>query len=62
MSQSTTPFKKRIALAFDFDESLAPPTSRHVFDHFGGYYDDYNERRMRPLIEVHDWEAPLACG
>lgn len=60
MAQSTTTFHNRIILAFDFDETLAPSTFERVMEYCGYDPDTFDEEEIKPLIEEHMWEKPLA--
>lgn len=60
MAQATTAFYNRIALAFDFDETLAPPTFPRVLEHCGYDPDSFHAEHVDSLIEEHHWEKQLA--
>lgn len=60
MTQPTVGYVPRIALAFDFDETLAPSTYPRVLEHCGFDPDVFVAERVMPLIEDHMWETPLA--
>lgn len=60
MTRATTAFHNRIVLAFDFDETLAPSTFEHVLEYCGYDPDSFDREHIRPLIEEHAWEKPLA--
>lgn len=60
MTRATVPFVNRIALAFDFDETLAPSTYPKVLEHCGFDPEAFVEERVLPLIRDHMWEKPLA--
>ncbi len=60
MAKATTAFHNRIALAFDFDETLAPPTFERVLQFCGYDPDEFNETQVAPLIEELNWEKQLA--
>lgn len=60
MTQATTALHNRIALAFDFDETLAPSTFERVLDYCGYEPDSFDKMYIQPLIKEHAWEKPLA--
>jgi len=60
MTQATVPFINRIALAFDFDETLAPSTYPKVLEYCGFEPDAFVKERVLPLVNDHMWETPLA--
>ena len=60
MSQATVRSVDRIALAFDFDETLAPSTYPRLLEHCGFDPDPFVEERVTPLVRDHQWETPLA--
>ena len=60
MPKATTAFHNRIVLAFDFDETLAPPTTPKVLEYCGYDPDDFYESHVRNLVENEAWEKQLA--
>ena len=61
MTRATAPVHARIALAFDFDETLGPSTYPEVLRRCG--YDDpdaFVAERVEPLVRERDWQTPLA--
>ena len=61
MARATAPVHRRIALAFDFDETLGPSTFERVLHRCG--YDDpdaFVAERVEPLVREHGWQTPLA--
>jgi len=60
MPKLTTAFHNRIVLAFDFDETLAPPTTERLIEFCGYDPESFNETYVRPLIENLSWEKQLA--
>lgn len=58
MSKSTIPAKKKMAVVFDFDETLAPPTHKYLLDKTG---IDAGERENLVQRLLDDgWETGLA--
>lgn len=60
MSRPTVRYVPRIAVAFDFDETLAPSTYPRVLEHCGFDPDAFVAERVVPLVRDHMWETPLA--
>ncbi len=60
MSQGTVPFHNTLVVAFDFDETLGPPTTPQLLERCGFDPDRFNDEEILPLIENHAWEKPLA--
>ena len=60
MSQGTVPYHNNLIIAFDFDETLGPPTTPQLLGHCGFDADRFNKEEVLPLIEEHAWEKPLA--
>ena len=60
MTDATVQYVDRIALAFDFDETLAPSTYPRVLEHFGFEPESFVEEHVEPLVRDHMWETPLA--
>ena len=60
MTDATVRSVDRIALAFDFDETLAPSTYPRLLEHCGFDPGPFVEERVTPLVRDHQWETPLA--
>lgn len=59
MTNATLPFHNRIALIFDFDETLAPDSFSALLDQCGIDADQFKEERIAPLIE-NGWDKKMA--
>lgn len=55
----TEPHVNRIALVFDFDETLAPDSFPALLEHCGYEPDTFDEEKIEPLIE-DGWDKKLA--
>lgn len=58
MSKSTLPTKKKIAVVFDFDETLAPPTHKYLLEKTGIDAEE-REELVQNLLD-DGWEKILA--
>ena len=61
MTKATRAFHNRIALVFDFDETLAPSTFPVLLDHLGIDHEEFKRTRIEPLTDA-GWEDVLAKG
>ena len=59
MPTATNAFHHRIAVAFDFDETLGPSTYDVLLEHLGEDPDAFKKSRVRPLKD-DGWEDDLA--
>ena len=59
MQSATKILRNRIALFFDFDDTLGPSTTRVLFEHLDLDYDSFN-KEVNDLHENHMWQYPLA--
>ena len=59
MTTATKPLYKRIALVFDFDDTLAPDSYRSLVESFGVDYTALMQERVQPLLDA-DWDDILA--
>ena len=59
MNKATVPFHNRIALIFDFDETLAPDTFTALLDYCGLDPEQFQTQRIEPLLE-NGWDKKLA--
>jgi hypothetical protein len=59
MKKATVPFHNRIALIFDFDETLAPDTFAALLEYCGIDHEQFNEEEVEPLLE-QGWDKKLA--
>lgn len=57
--RATEPFIKRIALVFDFDETLAPDSFAALLKHCGYEKEQFEEERVQPLLD-DGWDKKLA--
>ncbi|NNE94917.1 MAG: haloacid dehalogenase-like hydrolase, partial [Acidimicrobiales bacterium] len=51
--------RKRVLLAFDFDETLAPNTTNALLEHLGENPEEFRDRYVKPLQD-RGWESRLA--
>ena len=61
MTGATRAFHNRIALIFDFDETLAPSTFPVLLNHLGIDDNRFEQERIAPLV-AEGWEDILAKG
>lgn len=59
MTKATKPVSNRIALAFDFDDTLVPDTFDNLVKSCGFDYQVFRKERVQPLID-NGWEPILA--
>ncbi len=59
MTKATKPVSNRIALAFDFDDTLVPDTFDNLIESCGFDYQVFRKERVQPLID-NGWEPILA--
>ena len=59
MTEATVTYHNRIALIFEFDETLAPDTFTALLEHCGLDPDQFHEDRIAPLLEL-GWDKKLA--
>ena len=59
MSQATRPFLNRVAVVFDFDETLAPDSFDALIASLGCEPDAFRDANVRPLLD-DGWDASLA--
>ncbi|AFZ20329.1 HAD family hydrolase [Allocoleopsis franciscana] len=59
MTKATKPVSNRIALAFDFDDTLVPDTFDHLVENCGFDHHAFRKERVQPLIDK-GWEPILA--
>lgn len=59
MSQATVPFHNRLALVFDFDETLAPDTFSALLNHCQIDADRFENEKVKPLTDS-GWDKKLA--
>lgn len=59
MPRATNPIHNRLAIIFDFDETLAPDSFSALLDHCGYDPDAFEEEKVRPLLE-DGWDKKLA--
>lgn len=57
--RATEPFIKRIALVFDFDETLAPDSFAALLEHCGYEKEQFEEEKVQPLLD-DGWDKKLA--
>lgn len=60
MARSTAALHNRFALAFDFDQTLGPPTYDRVLEHCGYDAEAFRREHVVPLVHDHAWENALA--
>lgn len=58
MPSATRPLRERIVLIFDFDDTLAPSTTKRLFDHLNLDYEPISEELDRKQEEK--WQYALA--
>ncbi|HAA32903.1 MAG TPA: haloacid dehalogenase-like hydrolase [Cyanobacteria bacterium UBA8553] len=58
MTKATKPVSNRIALAFDFDDTLVPDTFDNLIESCGFDYQVFRKERVQPLID-NGWEPIL---
>ena len=61
MPTATQSFQHRVALVFDFDETLAPSSYGKLLEHLGEDADQFKARHVDPLTD-DGWEEDLAKG
>lgn len=61
MHNATRTFHNRIAIVFDFDETLAPSTYPYLLQHLNLDPDQFQRERVQPLLDA-GWEEVLAKG
>ena len=59
MNKATQPFHNRIALVFDFDETLAPDTFTALLERCDIDPENFHKTRVKPLLEM-GWDKKLA--
>jgi phosphoglycolate phosphatase-like HAD superfamily hydrolase len=59
MPRATTAFHNRLAVVFDFDDTLAPDSYETLLDQLGVDPDRFEEEEVLPLVE-DGWDATLA--
>lgn len=59
MTTATKPLYNRIAIIFDFDDTLAPDSYRSLVESFGVDYTEFMQERVQPLLES-GWDEILA--
>ena len=59
MPTATTAFHNRLAVVFDFDDTLAPDSYETLLQHLGVDPDAFEEERVKPLSE-DGWDDTLA--
>ncbi|MEM7555028.1 MAG: haloacid dehalogenase-like hydrolase [Cyanobacteria bacterium P01_A01_bin.84] len=59
MNQATKPFFNRLAVVFDFDETLAPDTFAILLQDLGLDVDIFKHERIQPLID-DGWDKYIA--
>lgn len=58
-STSTKPLHNRMAMAFDFDETLAPDTLNGLLNYLDMDVEAFRDRRVQPLVNA-GWDVALA--
>ena len=59
MSIATKPFVNRLAVVFDFDETLAPDTFALLLEDLGLDADAFKQEKVKPLVEK-GWDKYIA--
>ena len=59
MTTATKPFVNRLAIVFDFDETLAPDTFSLLLEDMGLDADAFKQERVKPLLE-QGWDKYIA--
>ena len=59
MTDATKPFANRLAVVFDFDETLAPDTFALLLQEMGLDVDTFKQERVKPLLD-DGWDKYLA--
>ena len=59
MTTATKPFVNRLAVVFDFDETLAPDTFALLLKDMGLDADAFKQERVKPLVE-QGWDKYIA--
>ena len=59
MTTSTKPFANRLAVVFDFDETLAPDTFALLLEDLGLDADTFKQERVQPLVD-DGWDKYIA--
>ena len=59
MTTATKPFVNRLAIVFDFDETLAPDTFSLLLEDMGLNADAFKQERVKPLVE-QGWDKYIA--
>ena len=59
MTTATKPFVNRLAIVFDFDETLAPDTFSLLLEDVGLDADAFKQERVKPLVE-QGWDKYIA--
>lgn len=59
MTTATKPFANRLAVVFDFDETLAPDTFAVLLEDLGLDVDAFKQERVKPLIN-DGWDKYIA--
>ena len=59
MTNVTKPFANRLAIVFDFDETLAPDTFALLLEALGFDADTFKQERVKPLLD-DGWDKYLA--
>ncbi len=59
MSTATVPSYNRIAVIFDFDDTLAPDSFRSLLESCGIDQDTFERERIQPLVAA-GWDPILA--
>ena len=59
MTTSTKPFANRLAVVFDFDETLAPDTFTVLLEDLGLDVDAFKRERVQPLVD-DGWDKYIA--
>jgi phosphoglycolate phosphatase-like HAD superfamily hydrolase len=59
MEKATKPLSKRIAVVFDFDDTLAPDSYHSLLESCGLDYATFKQERVQPLVDA-GWDEILA--
>lgn len=59
MTNATKPFSNRIAVVFDFDETLAPDTFKVLLEDLGLDAEAFKQERVKPLLD-QGWDKYIA--
>jgi len=52
MKKATVPFHNRMALVFNFDETLAPDTFTALLNHCDNDPNQFQEEQVKPLVDA----------